>query len=327
MSVARRAELSGLSRYRPGLRPSDARTAISSQRVVKLSSNELALPPLPSVQNAIQAVVSEINRYPEAQARDLVDALAAHLGIAAGQVAVDAGSSALCRAAIAASVSRGDSVMFGYPSFEIYERFAVIAGARPAPVPLEAGLTYDLDAMLGAVCDTTRAIFVCNPNNPTSTEVPINRLRSFVSAVPNDVLIVIDEAYREFAHDSNATSGSIELLDQHDNVLLLRTFSKAYGLADLRVGYAIGAEDFVTELHKVIGPFSVSTLAQAAAIDSLQHGSELADRIERVISERSRITASLRDLAIPVVDSSANFVGSSAVSGGRFVAQQSLQSV
>ena len=200
----------------------------------------------------------------------------------------------------------GDEVLFGWRSFEIYPLQVRIAGAMPVQVPL-TDYTHDLDAMLAAITDRTRLIFVCNPNNPTSTVVNPDALARFVEAVPSDILIALDEAYVEYIRDG-LLPDSFGLVRKHSNVVVLRTFSKAYGLAGLRIGYAVGDPDLITALSKVYVPFTATSISQAAAVASLDAADELLARTDAVVAERARVTATLRDAGYTVPPSQANFV-------------------
>lgn len=310
MTLPKRPELAGLVPYRPGRRPppavGDGQAAL--RPIAKLSSNESAFSPLASVQDAIRAHVAEVHRYPDFYARDLGETLADFLDVGLDQLAVGGGSVALCRAVIEASTSKGDEVVMARPTFDMYERAALIAGARPIPVPLTPDLSHDLDGMAAAIGPRTSAIFVCNPNNPTGTAVDEDRMHKFADQVPKDVLLVVDEAYREFASNPSAIPDAVRLVADHENLVVLRTFSKAYGLADLRVGYAVGSQGFMGELGKVMLPFGVSTLAQVAAVASLRSGTELAPRVAQVVAERSRVAEALRACGFSVTDSEANFL-------------------
>ncbi len=212
----------------------------------------------------------------------------------------------LCQQLIQITSTVGDEVIYGWRSFEIYPLQTRTAGATPVQVPL-TDHTYDLDAMLAAVTDRTRLIFVCNPNNPTSTVVDPDALVRFIEAVPSDILIALDEAYVEYITD-DMLPDSFGLVRAHSNVVVLRTFSKAYGLAGLRVGYAVGDPDIITALGKVYVPFSATSISQAAAIASLDAADELLARTDAVVAERARVTAALRDAGYTVPPSQANFV-------------------
>jgi histidinol-phosphate aminotransferase len=200
----------------------------------------------------------------------------------------------------------GDEVLFGWRSFEIYPLQVRTAGATPVQVPLRDH-AFDLDAILAAVTDRTRLIFVCNPNNPTSTVVDPAALARFVAAVPSDILIAIDVGLVEYIRD-DMLPDSFGLVREHSNVVVLRTFSKAYGLAGLRVGYAVGDPDVITALGKVYVPFTATSVSQAAAIASLEAADELLARTDVVVAERARVTATLREAGFEVPPSQANFV-------------------
>jgi histidinol-phosphate aminotransferase len=279
---------------------------------IKLASNETVHGPLPSVRAAIEQAISTVNRYPSNHAVELKSRLVQHLdssgcgGFAPEHIAVGCGSVSLCQQLIQATASVGDEVLFGWRSFELYPLQTRVAGAVPIQVPLRDE-TLDLYAMLAAVTDRTRLIFVCNPNNPTSTVVDPQALARFVDAVPSHILIVIDEAYVEYIHD-DMQPDSLGLTRSYSNVVVLRTFSKAYGLASLRVGYAVGDSQVITALNKVAVPFATTSLSQAAAIASLDAADELLRRTDAVVAERTRVTAALRDAGFTLPSSQTNFV-------------------
>ncbi|OBK98660.1 aminotransferase [Mycobacterium asiaticum] len=299
MTARLRPALAGLPVYVPGKTVPGA---------IKLASNETVFGPLPSVRAAIEHATDLINRYPDNGCVQLKAALARHVGpgFAPEHIAVGCGSVSLCQQLVQITASVGDEVIFGWRSFELYPPQVQVAGARPVQVPL-TDHTFDLDAMLAAVTDGTRLIFVCNPNNPTSTVVDPDALTRFVKAVPSDILIAIDEAYVEYIRDGMAPD-SLGLVRAHDNVVVLRTFSKAYGLAGLRVGYAIGHPEVITALDKVYVPFTATSVSQAAAIASLEAGDELLARTDAVVAERVRVSAELRAAGFTLPDSQANFV-------------------
>lgn len=275
---------------------------------IKLASNETVFGPLPSVRAAIERATDIVNRYPDNGCVQLKAALAKHLGsdFAPEHVAVGCGSVSLCQQLVQITASAGDEVIFGWRSFELYPPLVQVSGATAIRVPL-TDHTFDLYAMLAAVTDRTRLIFVCNPNNPTSTVVDPDALTRFIQAVPPHILIAIDEAYVEYIRDGMAPD-SLDLVHTHSNVVVLRTFSKAYGLAGLRIGYAVGHPDVITALDKVYVPFTVSSLAQAAAIASLAAADELLARTDAVVDERARVSAALRDAGFALPPTQANFV-------------------
>ena len=273
---------------------------------IKLASNETVDGPLPSVRAAIEAATDTLNRYPDNGYVELREQLAKHVDVAPEHIAAGCGSVSLCQQLIQITAGVGDEVVFGWRAFEVYPLQIRVAGATPVPVPLRDH-THDLEAMAAAVTERTRLIFVCNPNNPTSTVVDPAALAAFVAGVRDDVVIAIDEAYVEYIRDG-LDPGSLALVARHPNVVVLRTFSKAYGLAGARVGYGVGHPDLITALGKVYVPFTVSTLAQAAAIASLDAADELLDRTDAVVAERTRVTAALRAAGYTVPASQANFV-------------------
>ncbi len=299
MTARLRPELAGLPVYVPG------KTVPGS---IKLASNETVFGPLPSIRAVIERATDKINRYPDSACVQLKAALANHLGsdFAPEHVAVGCGSVSLCQQLIQISASAGDEVVMGWHTFELYPPLVQVAGAVAVKVPL-TNHTHDLDAMRAAITDRTRLIFVCNPNNPTSTVVDPHALVRFVDAVPPHILIAIDEAYVEYIRDDMAPD-SLELTLTRGNVVVLRTFSKAYGLAGLRVGYAIGQPELITALEKVYVPFSVTSVSQAAAIASLNAADELLARTDAVVAERARVAGALREAGYTLPPTQANFV-------------------
>jgi histidinol-phosphate aminotransferase len=275
---------------------------------IKLASNETVFGPLPSVRAAIERATDLVNRYPDNGCVQLKAALAEHLGsdFAPEHVAVGCGSVSLCQQLVQITASAGDEVIYGWRSFELYPPLVQVSGAISIQVPL-TDHTFDLYAMLAAVTERTRLIFVCNPNNPTSTVVDPDALARFIQAVPPHILIAIDEAYVEYIRDGMAPA-SLDLVRTHSNVVVLRTFSKAYGLAGLRIGYAVGPPDLITALDKVYVPFTVSSLAQTAAIASLAAADELLARTDALVAERARVGGALRDAGFTLPPTQANFV-------------------
>lgn len=300
MTARLRPELADLPAYTPGKTVPGA---------IKIASNETVHGPLPSVRAAIEKATDNINRYPDNGYVELKERLAKAIGDGAfspEHISVGCGSVSLCQQLIQITSTVGDEVLFGWRSFEIYPLQVRTAGATPVQVPL-TDHTYDLDAMLAAVTDRTRLIFVCNPNNPTSTVVDPEKLARFVEAVPSDILIAIDEAYVEYIRDG-LLPDSLGLVRAHRNVVVLRTFSKAYGLAGLRIGYAVADPDVITALGKVYVPFTATSVSQAAAIACLDAADELLARTDAVVAERARVTAALLDAGYTVPPSQANFV-------------------
>jgi histidinol-phosphate aminotransferase len=276
---------------------------------IKLASNETAYGPLPHVLERISAAAAAVNRYPDTNSSELLQALSQRFGVGVEHLVVGCGSVSLCQQLVQATAGHGDEVIFGWRSFEAYPIITAVAGAQAVQVPLREQV-YDLPAMAAAVTDRTRLIFVCNPNNPTGTAVPGVELTEFLDAVPSDVLVVLDEAYREFVTDEKVQDGT-GLLERYQNLMVLRTFSKAYGLAGLRIGYGLAADPAVaTAVRQTQVPFAVTHVAQAAALASLEPEAEqqLADRVAEVLAERARVTGALRSAGYQLPDSEANFV-------------------
>ncbi|MBE7189932.1 histidinol-phosphate transaminase [Jatrophihabitans endophyticus] len=296
-----RPTLSTLPAYVPGR---------SVPGAIKLASNEVPYPPLPSVVDAITAAAAGMNRYPDTFSGALSEALAAKYGVDVARVRVGCGSVSLCTQLVQAVADADDEVMYAWRSFEAYPILTAISGASSVQVPLTDGYVHDLDAMAERITGKTRLVFVCNPNNPTGTAVSRDALVRFLRAVPHDVVVALDEAYREFVRDDSVPDG-LTLLDEFPNVVVLRTFSKAYGLAGLRVGYAIAADPAIAAaMAQTQVPFAVTTVAQAAALASLQPAAEaeLLERVGRIVGERTRVRDVLVGLGYDVPPTQANFV-------------------
>ncbi len=297
-----RAALSAIPAYRPGRAP-----AASEGPSYKLSSNENPYPPLPSVLEVLALADQEINRYPDMFATGLVRRLAERHGLAPEQVVCGTGSVGVLGQVVQATCETGDEVVFAWRSFEAYPIVVGVSGADAVRVPLTADARHDLPAMAAAVTDRTRLVLVCSPNNPTGPAVREHEMRTLLSAVPSDVLVVLDEAYTEFVRDADAVAGPT-LLAEHANLVVLRTFSKAYGLASLRVGYALAHPVVADALRATAVPFGVSGPAQAAALASLDAEHELLDRVDRLVEERTRLRAALQGVGWEVPDPQGNFV-------------------
>ncbi|MGW6692842.1 histidinol-phosphate transaminase [Rhodococcus sp. NPDC054953] len=301
MNARIRPDLAAISPYTPGR---------SYPGAYKLASNEVTAGPLPGVVAAIAEAAAGANRYPDNGSVALRDALANKLGVDADRIATGCGSVSLCQELVQITAGPGDEVMFGWRAFEVYPVLAQVVGATPVGVPLTADHVHDLDAMLAAITDRTRLIFVCNPNNPTGTVVAAAALERFLDAVPADILVVLDEAYYEYMRpgaDGTAVNG-VALAEGRPNVVVLRTFSKAYGLAGIRVGYAVGDPEIVAALSKVHLPFAVSSIAQTAAIASLAVEDALLARTDTVVAERTRVRDALLAAGYEVPPSNANFL-------------------
>lgn len=273
----------------------------------KLSSNENPFPPLPSVVAAIVDAAMDVNRYPDMYATELTQAVANRLSIAPESIVMGNGSVAVLAHVLAAVVDAGDEVVYPWRSFEAYPIAVAVAGGMSVPVPVTDDGRLDLSAMAAAVTPRTRAVLVCTPNNPTGPAVRADELAAFLDAVPRNVLVVLDEAYVEFVRDPLAADG-LATFAAHPNVVVLRTFSKAYGLAGLRVGFAVARPRLASGIRAVSTPFGVSHVAQLAALASLAAIGELRERVEAIVDERTRMLAGLRAQGWSVPDSQANFV-------------------
>jgi histidinol-phosphate aminotransferase len=273
---------------------------------VVLASNESPYGLLPSVAAVLADHAAGASRYPDMTSTRLIEAIAAHHGVEPERVAVGAGSVEVCGQLASATVETGDEVVFGWRAFEAYPIITAVAGGQATRVPL-VDHVHDVDAMAAAVTGKTRLMFLCNPNNPTGTAVGRDELLRLADAIPADVVLVVDEAYREYV-DADVVPDAFELLGDRPNVVVTRTFSKAYALAGLRVGYCLGAPDVVSAVRKCQVPFSVSGLAQEAAIAALGDLEEVRRRAKLTVAERERVRAALLDQAYDVPPSQANFV-------------------
>ncbi len=275
--------------------------------VALLASNESAEAPLPEVAEAVARAARRANRYPDPSYAALRRALSDRYEVPPGRIAVGHGSSGVLLAAGEALLEPGAEVVHAWPSFSLYPNLSASTGARAIRVPLDDEDRHDLDAMAAEITVATRLVVVCNPNNPTSTAHPPEAIAAFAARVPRHVACVVDEAYVEFSvlDDPDAT---VDLLREHPNLVLLRTFSKVHALAGLRVGFALcGSEDLVRAVDAVRPPFHVNALAQAAAIEALRHQDAVADRVERAVIARVEVEAGLRELGLDPAESQANF--------------------
>ncbi len=298
-----RAALDAIPSYQPG-RPPAPRPGV---RTYKLSSNENPYPPLPGVLEVAATAAASMNRYPDMGCTALYEALATRLDVPVDDLAAGTGSVAVLYHLLQALCADGDEVVYAWRSFEAYPIAVGVTGARGMQVPLAAGARHDMTAMRVAVTERTRAVLVCTPNNPTGPVVHRGELMELVDAVPPHVLVVIDEAYREFVRDSDVADG-IDVYRGRDNVVVLRTFSKAYGLAGLRVGFAVAPAPIAEAVRKVALPFGVSHVAQQAAIASLAAEDALLERVDALVAERTRVWSALQDQGWQVPMTEANFV-------------------
>jgi histidinol-phosphate aminotransferase len=275
--------------------------------LVSLASNESPYPPLPEVREAIERALATLNRYPDPSSSLLRRRLSDRYGVPESRIAIGNGSCDILLAAGEALLEPGAELVYAWPSFSVYPHLSAASGARAVTVPLDSAERHDLAAMLREITVATRLVLVCNPNNPTSTAVPLREIAEFLAEVPPQVCVIVDEAYCEFNLLEDPDS-SIELLDHHPNLMLLRTFSKVHGLCGLRVGFALcGSEQLPRALDQVRQPFFCNALAQAAALEALEHQDAVIDRVARNVAERISVDERLRALGIEPAESQANF--------------------
>ncbi|QLQ09393.1 MAG: histidinol-phosphate transaminase [Nocardioidaceae bacterium] len=302
-----RAALAKVPPYVPG-KPPTARVGPGSELpTYKLSSNENPYPPLPGVLAEAVRAAETMNRYPDMGITALYEALAQHLGVTSDRLAAGTGSVALLYHLIQAYCGPDDEVLYAWRSFEAYPIATAVAGATAVQVPLREDGEHDFPAMLAAITERTKVVLVCTPNNPTGPAVTASALRDFVSRVPSQVIVVVDEAYREFVRIEDRAD-AVALLADFGNVVAMRTFAKAYGLAGLRCGYLVAAPPVVAAVRACSLPFGVSSIAQAAAVASLAREAELSERVEALVAERSRVIAALREQGLKLPDAQGNFV-------------------
>jgi histidinol-phosphate aminotransferase len=276
--------------------------------VAMLASNESPYPPVPAVQDAVAKALGGLNRYPDPTNSALRRKLADRHGVPANRIAIGNGSCDVLLAAGEALLEPGAELVYAWPSFSVYPHLAASSGARALEVPLDDAHRHDLEAMRREITVATRLVIVCNPNNPTSTALPLDEIAAFIADVPRHVCVILDEAYVEFNMLQDADE-SLDLLKKHPNLVLLRTFSKIYGLCGLRVGYALaGSEEFRIAVDQVRQPFFCNAAAQAAAVEALNHQDEVTRRVERNLAERVGLEEGLREMGIEPADSQANFV-------------------
>lgn len=274
--------------------------------LVKLASNETPYPPHPQVLEAVEAQLRTLNRYPDPEKSRLRGRISERTGVPAGNVAVGNGSCEILLAAADAMLEPGAEIVYAWPSFSIYPQMTAKSGATAVTVPLTDAGEHDLEAMAAEVTAATRLVIVCNPNNPSATAFTPATIDAWVAELPRHVAVVIDEAYVEFSALQDPDD-SLDLLGRHPNLVILRTFSKVYGLCGLRAGYALCPEPFRLAVDRVRQPFSVNALAQAAAVEALNHQDEVERRVEQNVIERVHLESELRERGLETTDSQANF--------------------
>ncbi len=298
-----RPAVAGLPTYAAG-KPAPHTDQLSS---FKLSSNENPFPPLPGVIEATAAAVARMNRYPDFANSEMTHALSGRLGVAGDQLAFGTGSVAVLYHLLQATCEAGDEVVYAWRSFEAYPIAVRLTGASPVLVPLGPGAVHDLEAMRLAVTSATKVIMLCTPNNPTGPALQHQQVIDFIDSLPDHILIILDEAYVEFVTDPQGLT-ALDAMAGRPNVVVLRTFSKAYGLAGFRVGYCVADAHVAAAVRAVSLPFGVSIAAQAAVIASLEAESLLLDRVADLVKARDALAVGLRDLGFEVPDAQGNFV-------------------
>ena len=274
--------------------------------LVKLASNEAPWGPHPAVVEAAQAQLAHLNRYPDPAATLLRRRLAERCDLPPERIAVGNGSCEILLAAAEAMLEPGAEIVYAWPSFSMYPHLAAMTGASAITVPLDAAGRHDLEAMAREVTHATRIVLICNPNNPTGTALPVEDIDAFVADLPRHVAVILDEAYVEFSVMQDPDE-SLDLVRRHPNLVVLRTFSKVYGLCGLRAGYSLGSSAFKQAVDVVRQPFSVNALAQAAASEALLHQDEVARRVERTAVERVHVESELAERGLETAESQANF--------------------
>jgi histidinol-phosphate aminotransferase len=298
-----RPAIADIPAYVPG-KPPAPRDGV---RTFKLSSNENPHPPLHGVKEAVAAAVEQMNRYPDMGCTELYAAIGKRLGVPTDHLAAGTGSVAVLYHLLQAFCETGDEVVYAWRSFEAYPIAVAVTGASSVQVPLTEGARHDLHAMLEAITDRTKVVIVCTPNNPTGPALTHAELEAFVDRVPPHVVVVVDEAYREFVRSEDPVDG-LRLYDGRQNVVVMRTFAKAYGLAGFRVGYLVAPAEIAAAVRACALPFGVSSVAQAAAVASLQAEDELLARVDSLVAERERVVAELRLQGWSIPDAQGNFV-------------------
>jgi histidinol-phosphate aminotransferase len=306
MTVTFAEKLARIPGYQAGVPTGQAPEAIAAGEIAQLASNESPLGPHPQVVEAIRAAAAAMNRYPDPDATLLRRRIAERYEVEPGQVAVGNGSCEILLAAAEALCEPGAEIVYAWPSFSMYPHLGALTGAREIRVPLAAGEVHDLDAIAAEVTAATQLVIVCNPNNPTGTHLPAAQIAAFCERIPNHVTIALDEAYIEFqAVDDPDTT--VDLLPEFPNLVALRTFSKVYGLAGLRVGFALGSAKFRAAVDAVRQPFSVNAIAQAAAAEAVLHQDDVERRVERTLVERVRVEEGLHELGLATAETQTNF--------------------
>ena len=302
-----RSHVHPMQPYAPGLREEQVRAIAGTDELVKVSSNESPFPPFDSAQEAGARALSGLNRYPDGGSHELKEALSQRLGIAPQNLVIGNGSNELLILLAYATVGSGDQIVYGWPSFIVYPLMCQLTGAEAVEVPLDDGAGFDLDAILQAITPATQMVILCNPNNPTGTRYTREAFEAFMEQVPEDVLVVVDEAYFEFVVDE-CYPNALDWFDGQRALCVLRTFSKIYSMAGARCGYGIMPEPLIVALDKVRAPFNVNSVAQEMAIASLADEAELTKRILVNAEQRDRLQEALDRIGFRYVSSHTNFI-------------------
>jgi histidinol-phosphate aminotransferase len=300
-----RAAVAAMPSYKPGKDAKQSEAELGITNAIKLASNENPMPPIAEVIEAITDVVAGVNRYADHRAMELRSTIADWVGLPVDQVTVGSGSSSILHRLASAYVDPGDEVVYPWRSFEVYPIYTMLLDGVPVTVPL-VDETADLDGLAAAITDRTKLVMIANPNNPTGTVRSTAELDAFCDKVPDRVLVVLDEAYFEFV-DSELGNSITDLLPRHRNVVVTRTFSKAQGLAGLRVGYAMAAPEVISAIDKTQIPFAVNMAAQAGAVAAVRHADKIAMRVEEIVGERRRVVDEVRSWGVEVPETQANF--------------------
>ncbi len=306
MAVTFAEKLARMPGYQAGVPTGQAPESLAATGIAQLASNESPLPPHPKVVEAIGAAAKAMNRYPDPDATLLRRRIAERYDTDPSRVAVGNGSCEILLAAAEALCEPGAEILYAWPAFSMYPYLPALTGAREIRVPLAESETHDLEAMAAEVTAATQLLLVCNPNNPTATHIPAAEVAAFCADLPAHVTVILDEAYAEFqTHDD--PDATVDLLADLPNLVVLRTFSKCYGLAGLRVGYALGSPKFRAAVDAVRQPFSVNALAQAAGAEAILHQDDVARRVESTVAERLRVEEGLAELDLATSETHANF--------------------
>ena len=306
MTVTFAEKLARMPGYQAGVPTGHAPESIAAAGIAQLASNESPIPPHPKVVEAIREAAGAMNRYPDPDATLLRRRLAERYETEPGRIAIGNGSCEILLAAADALCEPGAEIVFAWPSFSMYPYLPALSGAREVRVPLAEGEVHDLDAMAAEVTAATQLVIVCNPNNPTATHLPAAEIAAFCERVPGHVTVILDEAYIEFQANDHPDA-TLDLLGRFPNLVVLRTFSKCYGLAGLRVGFAIGSSNFRAAVDAVRQPFSVNAIAQAAGAEAILHSDDVLRRVESTIVERLHVEEGLRGLGLATTDTQTNF--------------------